>query len=223
MNEVYIVIKNILSNDFDYLHRDFLKGQTVTRFSGPTYGCISPKGIAIVDEGDSFLELPVDCLAPECRCEDGVACPSLTNMNLEIDGKGFGMDTICETCEGYSDSYVDIDTLINRVMDADCWVFSDWDQDMLPTKCKCKDVWSCKINKNVAPRFENHENRTFCLVGVCVNGCRMEFHLRNWFGNEIDDDENYPIRSVGDTYFRLFLRDLATVDYHNRLWQPPSK
>lgn len=37
------------------------KGDRLIRYFGPTYGCISPFGIAVVRrEGDPFFEVPLD-------------------------------------------------------------------------------------------------------------------------------------------------------------------
>ena len=58
MSERYIVTADILSKDCDWLHRDYPKGEIVTRYRGPTYGVISPHGIAILDDDGAFVELP---------------------------------------------------------------------------------------------------------------------------------------------------------------------
>jgi hypothetical protein len=62
MSEKYIVIKDILAKEHHWLGKDYPKGQIVTRFIGATYGCISPRGIAILEEDGVFIELPKDSL-----------------------------------------------------------------------------------------------------------------------------------------------------------------
>ena len=62
MSEQYIVTVDILSKDFAWLHRDYLKGEIVTQYHGPTYGVISPRGIAILEIDGTFVELPRDRL-----------------------------------------------------------------------------------------------------------------------------------------------------------------
>lgn len=54
-----IVTKIALSKkDYSWLPRDIKAGEIVKPFSGPTYGCISPKGAAYVFEhGEPFFEL----------------------------------------------------------------------------------------------------------------------------------------------------------------------
>ena len=60
----YILIKDVLGKDYSWVPRDFLKGEIVYHFRGPTYGCISPHGIAItIKPGEGpFFELPRDSL-----------------------------------------------------------------------------------------------------------------------------------------------------------------
>jgi len=62
MSERYIVRVDILSKDFAWLHRDYPKGEIVIQYHGPTYGVISPRGIAILEKDGTFVELPRDRL-----------------------------------------------------------------------------------------------------------------------------------------------------------------
>ena len=62
MSQRYIVTADILSKDFAWLHRDYLKGEIVTQYHGPTYGVISPRGVAILENDGTFVELPRDCI-----------------------------------------------------------------------------------------------------------------------------------------------------------------
>lgn len=62
MSERYIVTADILSKDFAWLHRDYPKGEIVTQYHGPTYGVISPRGIAVLEKDGTFVELPRDRL-----------------------------------------------------------------------------------------------------------------------------------------------------------------
>jgi len=62
MQEQYIVTKDILATNYEWLGRDFLKGELVSRFFGATYGCIGPNGIAIIEDDGLFSELPKDSL-----------------------------------------------------------------------------------------------------------------------------------------------------------------
>ena len=159
-------------------------------------------------------------VSQDCKCERDCAIPNLGDMKISIKETEFSMETICEKCGGLSDSHVDVDRLINITMEEirmDNWFFSNHDDQGRPIDLGCNDVRSCKINNYARPKFEHWENRTFRVIGTCVNGCRMEFEWRNWFGKWINDDDNYPIRSIGDTYFQLFLRDLATLDWNSRI------
>jgi hypothetical protein len=49
----------------DWLSRTYRMGEIVCRYTGPTYGCCRPEGMACSDDGDiPFYELPRSALEP---------------------------------------------------------------------------------------------------------------------------------------------------------------
>lgn len=54
------LIRDVTAKECPWLGRDFLTGETVYKFTGHTYGCIGPNGIAVSGEpGETpFFELP---------------------------------------------------------------------------------------------------------------------------------------------------------------------
>jgi len=58
------VIRDITKKECSWLDRDIKKGETVYKYWGHTYGCISPNGVAIVFvKGETpFYEVPKDAV-----------------------------------------------------------------------------------------------------------------------------------------------------------------
>ena len=56
--------RDVTVNECGWLDRDFVEGETVYTFSGVTYGCIGPDGIACSLDPDfgPFFELPRSAL-----------------------------------------------------------------------------------------------------------------------------------------------------------------
>jgi hypothetical protein len=65
--ESLILIRDVTPEECDWLTRTHHKGERVYRFTGATYGCCTPSGLACFDGGedDPFYELPLDALTPE--------------------------------------------------------------------------------------------------------------------------------------------------------------
>jgi len=63
------LIRGVSRSECRWLKRDFLKGETVYEYTGPTYGCISRKGVACSEvEGKTpFFELPADAVGKPFR------------------------------------------------------------------------------------------------------------------------------------------------------------
>lgn len=58
--------RDVPKSECPWLDRDMREGEAVYRFSGVTYGCLGPNGIAVSAEPDAtpFFEMPRDALAP---------------------------------------------------------------------------------------------------------------------------------------------------------------
>ena len=56
--------RDVLMEECPWLDRDMKAGETLYRFTGPTYGCIGPNGIAVSMEPDMnpFFEIPAQAL-----------------------------------------------------------------------------------------------------------------------------------------------------------------
>jgi hypothetical protein len=53
------LIRNISKKECAWIPRELKKGESVTEFLGPTYGCVSEAGVAVLLEGDdAFIEIP---------------------------------------------------------------------------------------------------------------------------------------------------------------------
>jgi len=65
MTTMFITTRDITSSECHWIKETIEKGTVVYRFSGATYGCIGPGGVAITfDEGGAnpFFELPGNSL-----------------------------------------------------------------------------------------------------------------------------------------------------------------
>lgn len=62
MNEKYIVMRDIGIEECPWLREPIYEGEVLRAFTGPTYGCVSPGGVAIVrvnpDGSVRFAEVP---------------------------------------------------------------------------------------------------------------------------------------------------------------------
>jgi hypothetical protein len=59
----YRLIRPVVREECHWLDDDLNAGEIVERYSGPTYGCITPRGIACCWGGKlPFFELPKDAL-----------------------------------------------------------------------------------------------------------------------------------------------------------------
>lgn len=63
-----LVVTRIVSpQECPWLDKHILPGETVTKFTGVTYGCIGPEGVAVTwsedPEAYPFFELPLDAVA----------------------------------------------------------------------------------------------------------------------------------------------------------------
>lgn len=61
--DALILKRDVTRNECDWLDRDYRKGEIVWRFTGCTYGCISPTGRAVrakPRKDEPFFELPID-------------------------------------------------------------------------------------------------------------------------------------------------------------------
>lgn len=60
----FILNRDVTVEECHWLFQGFKKGEAVYKFTGPTYGCISPSGTACSDENGigPFFELPTDAL-----------------------------------------------------------------------------------------------------------------------------------------------------------------
>jgi len=67
MNKLILLTRDVNQTECDWLERDFKKGETVYKYTGYTYGCISRKGVAVslVKDKDPFFELPNDSISYE--------------------------------------------------------------------------------------------------------------------------------------------------------------
>lgn len=58
-----VLTRDVTPEECDWLHRTFTKGEHVVLFTGATYGCVAPNGIAAsVDGKNPFFELPLDAV-----------------------------------------------------------------------------------------------------------------------------------------------------------------
>lgn len=57
-------LRDITTEECDWLHEDIKAGTAVYEYTGTTYGCISPFGIAVTmaDGQTPFFELPCDAV-----------------------------------------------------------------------------------------------------------------------------------------------------------------
>lgn len=60
----YVLLRDVTKAECDWLDREFKKGETVYKYSGATYGCISWGGVACCEQPNStpFFEMPNDAL-----------------------------------------------------------------------------------------------------------------------------------------------------------------
>lgn len=59
----YELTRDVTKDECTWLDADLAKGTIVYKYSGITYGCISPRGRAVsVEIGGPFLEIPRDAL-----------------------------------------------------------------------------------------------------------------------------------------------------------------
>ena len=59
----YELARDVTKEECHWLKEDVKKGTIVYEYSGHTYGCIGPHGIAVSSDGDiPFFELPYDAL-----------------------------------------------------------------------------------------------------------------------------------------------------------------
>ena len=60
----YRLSRDVTTAECPWLDRDFAAGEIVHRYSGHTYGIISPSGVACCDEEGTtpFYEIPIDAL-----------------------------------------------------------------------------------------------------------------------------------------------------------------
>ena len=58
------LIRDVTMDECKWLQQDFKKGDTIYRYNGCTYGCISPDGSAftLVKDEEPFFELPNDAV-----------------------------------------------------------------------------------------------------------------------------------------------------------------
>lgn len=58
------ITRHVLRTECPWLKRDYVAGETVFRYWGATYGCVSPSGtpVTIVEGEIPFFELPNDAL-----------------------------------------------------------------------------------------------------------------------------------------------------------------
>ena len=61
----FILKRDVLKSECDWLSRAHLKDEIVYEYDGPTYGCIL-SGLAVTEVPDEppFFELPIDALEP---------------------------------------------------------------------------------------------------------------------------------------------------------------
>ena len=61
-----MVTRIVTRDECPWLDADLFSGVLVYAFKGPTYGCVSPKGIAVtctLYTGEPFFEVPLDALS----------------------------------------------------------------------------------------------------------------------------------------------------------------
>ena len=60
--------RDVTTKEYSSLSHDLKKGRVVYKFHGTTYGCISPRGVAVTDDKDgkeAFYEVPADSVTWE--------------------------------------------------------------------------------------------------------------------------------------------------------------
>lgn len=64
MNRIYRFIRDVTVEECGWLSRDYKSGEEVYEFTGVTYGCISPAGVAVseFDGENPFYEIPLDAI-----------------------------------------------------------------------------------------------------------------------------------------------------------------
>jgi hypothetical protein len=59
----FILTRDVTPEECDWLKRTYVKGEKVFKYTGCTYGCISPKGTACSTDGEiPSFELPNNAL-----------------------------------------------------------------------------------------------------------------------------------------------------------------
>ena len=68
----YRVTRDVTQTECPWLDRDFKTGETVYRYDGATYGCISGHGIAVTEKSgeDPFMEFPRSALEIDYELSD---------------------------------------------------------------------------------------------------------------------------------------------------------
>ena len=73
------LIRNVTREECPWLPSDLAEGLRVERFTGHTYGCISPGGVAVIALGiEGFVEVPRDAVSslPAEGCDSVAAAHS---------------------------------------------------------------------------------------------------------------------------------------------------
>lgn len=61
-----VLTRDVTMNECRWLLRDYRKGEKLERFTGATYGCISPDGIACREPSrEEFFEIPRNAIKSE--------------------------------------------------------------------------------------------------------------------------------------------------------------
>lgn len=155
-----------------------------------------------------------------CFCPAGEAVPSIEKMTIYTDDDGFGMDTICTNCDRPTNAYVYLEKFKEGLLDhpypKSIWSFADF-VDSRPINLNCPSPYECEFDPLHPIEFSNYNNETFRFIGKCKNGCKMEAFIRHWFTGASDESDEFEYRSIGETYFKRFLRGLAKDDFNNRI------
>jgi len=64
MAKEYEITRDVTKSECHWLDKDWPAGSRVFRYTGPTYGCVSPRGIAVSEKPDEtpFFEVPRDAV-----------------------------------------------------------------------------------------------------------------------------------------------------------------